>query len=213
MQEDLFVARVDGTQYRRLTDDAFRDRGPAWAPDGARIAFYSDRAGGYEAWMIRPDGSGLQRLTDSVGGMNLPTFSPDGTRLSTWSVTDPWWQIVDATHGATRPAAERSPRSMAAPPSGRCPGHLTVVVCWAWERIKTARLRASRSTTSPVVRFTTLSSESSVWTSPIWLPDSQRFLMRNAGGIWLVNPARNTGASRSAGIWWGGASASRRTAG
>ena len=45
VQEDLFVARVDGTQYRRLTDDAFRDRGPAWAPDGARLAFYSDRSG------------------------------------------------------------------------------------------------------------------------------------------------------------------------
>ena len=33
-QEDLFVARVDGSQYRRLTDDGFRDRGPIWAPDG-----------------------------------------------------------------------------------------------------------------------------------------------------------------------------------
>ena len=33
--EDLFVARVDGSQYRRLTDDAFRDRGPAWSPDGS----------------------------------------------------------------------------------------------------------------------------------------------------------------------------------
>jgi len=42
--EDLFVAHTGGTQYRRLTDDAFRDRGPAWAPDGTRITFYSDRS-------------------------------------------------------------------------------------------------------------------------------------------------------------------------
>ena len=32
VQEDLFVARIDGTQYRWLTDDAFRDRGAAVAP-------------------------------------------------------------------------------------------------------------------------------------------------------------------------------------
>ena len=44
--EDLFVARVDGSQYRRLTDDQFRDRGPAWAPDGRehRILLGSIRA-------------------------------------------------------------------------------------------------------------------------------------------------------------------------
>ena len=33
-QEDLFVARIDGTQYRRLTDDEFRDRAPTWSHDG-----------------------------------------------------------------------------------------------------------------------------------------------------------------------------------
>ena len=62
-QEDLFIARTDGTEYRRLTDDAYRDRGPAWSPDGARIAFYSDRSGQYQVWTIRPDGSGLTQIS------------------------------------------------------------------------------------------------------------------------------------------------------
>ena len=37
-REDLFVVKSDGTGYRQLTDDAFRDRGPRWSPDGTRIA-------------------------------------------------------------------------------------------------------------------------------------------------------------------------------
>ena len=41
----LFVARVDGTRLRRLTDDAFRDRGPSGGHLMGRLAFYSDRSG------------------------------------------------------------------------------------------------------------------------------------------------------------------------
>jgi TolB protein len=44
-REDLFVARTDGSEYRRLPDDEFRDRAPVWAPDGGRLAFYSDCGG------------------------------------------------------------------------------------------------------------------------------------------------------------------------
>jgi eukaryotic-like serine/threonine-protein kinase len=189
--EDIFVARVDGSEYRRLTDDGFRDRGTVWFPDGRGLAFYSDRSGSYEVWTIRPDGSGLQRLTDSVGGMNFPTFSPDGTRLSTWSVTGPWWQIVDATHGATRPAAESLPQI-----DGRT---AFWPMSWSPDGRRLLGLGSHRDGTAAGLaiydmagrRFTTLPSESSVWSSPIWLPDSQRFLMRNARGIWLLNPARN----------------------
>ncbi len=81
-QEDIAVARLDGTQYRRLTDDRFRDRGPVWSPDGKEIAFYSDRGGAYQVWTIRPDGSGLKQLVKVDGAANLPIYSPDGTRMA-----------------------------------------------------------------------------------------------------------------------------------
>jgi len=81
VQEDLFVVRADGTGYRQLTDDAFRDRGPRWSPDGEQIAFYSDRSGRYEIWSIRPDGSGLTQLTKTTGpGPWLPEWSPSTER-------------------------------------------------------------------------------------------------------------------------------------
>ncbi len=36
---------------------------PAWSPDGARIAFLSNRKSGWDLYTMRPDGADLQRLT------------------------------------------------------------------------------------------------------------------------------------------------------
>lgn len=86
-QEDLFVARADGSDIRKLTDDADKDRDPRWLPDGS-IVFQSDRVTKvYEAWSIRPDGSQLKQLTrrpdeSYLSGFWNPRPSPDGKRLA-----------------------------------------------------------------------------------------------------------------------------------
>jgi len=83
LRENLFVIRVDGSGYRQITDDEFRNRGPAWTADGNAIGFYSNRSGRYQAWSIRPDGSGIQQLTDvGAGGIWFPEWSPDGARIA-----------------------------------------------------------------------------------------------------------------------------------
>ncbi|MDQ5871632.1 MAG: hypothetical protein M3547_05440, partial [Acidobacteriota bacterium] len=82
-QEDIFVMRSDGTGIRQLTNDRFKDRAPAFSPDGKRIAFYSNRARRYEIWAIAPDGSGLTQLTRGVGdGANTPHWSPDASQIA-----------------------------------------------------------------------------------------------------------------------------------
>ena len=80
-QEDIFVSRTDGSDLRRITDDAFRDRSPVWSPDGSEIAFYSNRSGTYQVWLIRPDGSGLRQVTNSPVDLASPLYSPAGDRL------------------------------------------------------------------------------------------------------------------------------------
>jgi Tol biopolymer transport system component len=81
-QEDIFICRTDGSDLRRLTNDAARDRAPVWSPDGGRIMFYSNRAGEYNIWSIRRDGSALHPMTDRQdGGLYFPSFSPTGDRI------------------------------------------------------------------------------------------------------------------------------------
>jgi Tol biopolymer transport system component len=80
-QEDLFLLRTDGSGFRQLTDDEYRDRGPRWSPDGSRLMFYSNRTGPYNLWSIRPDGSRLEIVARSSQGLIRPAWSPDGRRV------------------------------------------------------------------------------------------------------------------------------------
>ena len=88
-QEDLFIANADGTRVRQLTNDAARDRGVTWSPDGKTLYVYSNRDGAYHIWSIRADGSGLTRVTDTadltrLGARNIftPAASPNGQLLA-----------------------------------------------------------------------------------------------------------------------------------
>ena len=63
--------------------DSSQGRAPWWSPDGALVAFESDRSGGghYAIYVAKPDGSGLQQLTDPSVGAEHPKFSPDGKNI------------------------------------------------------------------------------------------------------------------------------------
>lgn len=84
----LFVMDRDGSDVRRVTTpvttpDGVRssDVTPAWSPDGERLAFASDRAGGEsDVWGVDVDGTHLTRLTRTPAftGDGNPAWSPDG---------------------------------------------------------------------------------------------------------------------------------------
>ena len=190
--EDLFVARVDGTQYRRLTDDQFRDRGPAWAPDGKSIAFYSDRSGHYDLWAIRLDGSGLTALTKESGIAGFPVWSPDGSTISFGFRT---WHLVDATARSARltsPEPAISPNERFAPTSWSSAGRIVGQVLTADGG--SATLGVYSLAAKQYTRVPDDSGRTSYWLHAVWLADGRRLVVRGPRGIAVVNA--DTGASR-----------------
>jgi Tol biopolymer transport system component len=81
VQEDLILLRSDGSEMRRLTDDAHKDRHARWTPDGQALAFYSTRSGVWNQWWIRTDGSDLRQLTDFESDA-WGIMSHDGKRVA-----------------------------------------------------------------------------------------------------------------------------------
>jgi Tol biopolymer transport system component len=190
--EDLFIARVDGTQYRRLTDDQFRDRGPAWAPDGKSIAFYSDRSGYYDLWTIRPDGSGLAALTNASGIAGFPAFSPDGTAVAFGYAT---WHYVDSKARSaplSRPEPAISPTERFLPNSWSATGGIVGQVLSLDGAVGT--LAVYSPATRQFRRVPGDWTRGSYWLHAVWLDDGRRLIVRSPKGIALVDA--HTGAFR-----------------
>ncbi len=99
-RENIFLVRPDGSGYRQITDDEFRNRGPAWSPDGSRIAFYSNRSGRYQIWSVSPDGSGLRQVTNVEQNVLTPVWSPAQDLLAVmWSTYPRSWRLFDVRAG------------------------------------------------------------------------------------------------------------------
>jgi Tol biopolymer transport system component len=72
---DVFSMGADGSAPAPLATSPGRDIEPAWAADG-RIAFASDRDGGFDIWTMAADGSGQRKLTSAPGDDVTPDWRP-----------------------------------------------------------------------------------------------------------------------------------------
>lgn len=66
---------ANGTAQTDLTANAQDDLGPAWSPDGTKIAFHSDREGNREIYVMNADGTGVARLTTDAGDDQNPVWA------------------------------------------------------------------------------------------------------------------------------------------
>jgi len=187
-QEDVFVARADGTDVTQLTSDSARDRSPKWSPDGRTLAFHSDRGGTFSIWTIEADGSGLTRVLDpGADGVIIPVWSPDGKRLAVSQGT--------AIHRLA--IVERTATGWG--PPQLVPAALPGFAATSWsadgEWILGMNIGSGWKLDAlylPTMRYQTLVSEPGAW--PVWLPDSRRFLFMWNGRLRMGDRANPTGA-------------------
>ena len=78
--EDLYLTASDGSGFRRLTNDAFKERDPQWSRDSNAIYFLSNRGGPYDVWRMNRDGSGLQQVTLRSESTPEIVLGPDPAR-------------------------------------------------------------------------------------------------------------------------------------
>ena len=101
----LWTLPIDGGRARRILEDGYDARLPAWSPDGRRIAFQAYRDSTWNIWTVAADGSSLRRETSGPFDDREPHWSPDGTRLAFSSDRsgsyDIW--IVTLASGEARP--------------------------------------------------------------------------------------------------------------
>jgi TolB protein len=80
----IYIMGASGAGQQRLPSPRGNDFWPRWSPNGARLAFASDRddpAGAQmEIYVMGANGSGATRLT--YGGGMIPCWSPDGRRIA-----------------------------------------------------------------------------------------------------------------------------------
>ena len=100
---EIYVMDADGNNQIRLTNHPEEDSSPSWSPDGARIAFVSNRNGGNrQIYVMDSNGKNVKLLTNGSLGTN-PAWSPDGQTIAyNWEVEGHSAIILIAPDGSNR---------------------------------------------------------------------------------------------------------------
>ena len=88
VRANLDLASTDGKQQAHgITKGPWRDRSPRWSPDGARIAFLSDRDGGRGIHIASVEGGELSVVSTGGFAPLALAWSPDGRSIAFTAAT------------------------------------------------------------------------------------------------------------------------------
>lgn len=101
---DLWTMRI-GARPVKITDDEFFAVDPAWSPDGATLAYTSDRAGNPDLYLRDVAAGTERRLTALEHAAVRAAWSPDGARIA-FQDQDGATYVVEVATGAVQPVLE-----------------------------------------------------------------------------------------------------------
>ncbi len=106
---DLWVRESDGRE-RALTLSAETEGDPSWSPQGAWIAFGSNRAGNWDIWVIAASGGTPVQVTSGAANEQHPSWSALADRIVCASTLGGHFSIWMATNlpDWTTPVASRT---------------------------------------------------------------------------------------------------------
>ncbi len=80
---DIYIAKLDGSDRRNITNNPAIDTSPTWSPSGTQIAFVSSREGlGGQIFICDIDGANVRRIVKEGGVADSPAWSPDGRYIA-----------------------------------------------------------------------------------------------------------------------------------
>ncbi len=74
----IWMVPADGGDAVRMTSGEKRDSDPRFSPDGRKLAFLSNRAGGSQIWLMDLSGGDPVKVTSFPTEVNAFSFTPDG---------------------------------------------------------------------------------------------------------------------------------------
>jgi eukaryotic-like serine/threonine-protein kinase len=193
---DIYSQRVGGRKATPIVNDPKRDEGgPAFAPDGALIAFHeSSGLGGI--FVAGATGESERRLTDA--GFD-PAWSPDGNQIAftTEAIIDPAGRqgesglyVVASGGGTPRRIVEGDAAQASWSPSGER------IVYWS----NTQGQRDIYTVAATGGARVPLTQDPAIDWSPVWSPDGRYvYFSSNRGGamnLWRLGVNQSTGAAQ-----------------
>jgi dipeptidyl aminopeptidase/acylaminoacyl peptidase len=109
---DLWLARTDGTELRRLTTHEAADFNPRWSPTGKTVWFISTRSGSAQVWYKRIDGGEAVQVTDLPLDVGNLVVAPDARHIAFTLEVYPDCPTIECTRA-------RLDEKKAAPATGR----------------------------------------------------------------------------------------------
>ena len=120
-RSDLFVAKSDGTEARKLTSVSGRLFAPQFSPDEKKIRFSVEDSNtvGYSLWEVSSQGKNLHPLLSGLHDETTGRWTPDGKYFVFQSMGQIWALPEDTgflTHSATKPIQlTESPLNLGSP--------------------------------------------------------------------------------------------------